>query len=87
MRLLTFDMRHAQVERLTQVAGNQYYYSAHAQTGGTATVIDNRTIYQVPLEPHWVCPVVQRLSMEVVPREAELKAVANKLLKMPLIGS
>ncbi|MCZ7569273.1 MAG: NB-ARC domain-containing protein [Ardenticatenaceae bacterium] len=75
----TFDNRGLQAGYVEQTAGDKYVKSAHAETGGTAVVINN--INQVPLEPRWVRPGPPKPEMDLVERRREVNAVERLLRK------
>ncbi len=62
---------------LHQAGRDQYFFSAHAESGGVATAVNNLFIYG--LERRWLKPAPPRLERDAVPRTAEMQAVLNAL--------
>jgi hypothetical protein len=58
-------------------SGRQYAFSAHAETGGTATVVNN--VFIQGLERRWTRPVPPALDRDVVPRPIEMAKVKAEL--------
>jgi hypothetical protein len=57
--------------------GSQYAFSAHAETGGTATVVNNVSI--PGLERRWTRPAPPSLDRDAVPRPVEMAKVKAEL--------
>ena len=62
---------------LYQAGRDQYLFSAHAETGGTATVVNN--LFLSNLERRWLKPAPPPLERDAVPRAAEMQAVRDEL--------
>ena len=58
-------------------ADRQYAFSAHAETGGTATVVNN--VFIQGLERRWTRPVPPALDRDAVPRDAAMDEVKAEL--------
>ena len=62
---------------LYQAGRDQYHFSAHAESGGTASVVNNLFIHN--LERRWLKPAPPVLERDAVPRTAEMQAVLDAL--------
>ncbi|MBE2235140.1 MAG: hypothetical protein IAE85_16715, partial [Anaerolinea sp.] len=62
---------------LYQAGRDQYLFSAHAETGGTATVVNN--LFLSNLERRWTRPTPPPLERDAVPRVEEMQAVRDEL--------
>jgi len=59
--------------------GDQYAFSAHAETGGTATVVNN--VFIQTLERRWTRPIPPKLDRDATPRPAAMEAVKAELAR------
>ena len=57
--------------------GDQYLFSAHAEGGGSASVVNN--LFIQGLERRWLKPAPPGLERDAVPRTAEMRAVREAL--------
>ena len=62
---------------LSQAGRDQYLFSAHAESGGTASVVNNLFLHN--LERRWLKPVPPRLERDAIPRTDEMQAVLDVL--------
>jgi hypothetical protein len=62
---------------LYQAGRDQYLFSAHAESGGTASVVNNLFIHN--LERRWLKPAPPALERDAVPRTVEMQAVRDAL--------
>jgi hypothetical protein len=62
---------------LYQAGRDQYLFSAHAESGGVAAVVNN--LFLSNLERRWLKPAPPALERDAVPRTAEMKAVLDAL--------
>jgi hypothetical protein len=62
---------------LYQAGGDQYLFSAHAESGGAATVVNN--LFLSNLERRWTQPTPPALERDAVPRAKEMQDVLKAL--------
>jgi hypothetical protein len=64
---------------LYQAGRDQHLFSAHAEGGGAATVVNN--FYVQNLERRWSPPTLAALKRDLVPRHEEMQAIRDELAR------